>query len=273
MEWDADKFFVYDPYATFSSSGRRFVKSTGESSFAGWLEPLDDDEQALWILGKTSFDALNVSSSDDFYRAYQTYVDGMRANREMLDELSGNGTILTQDFNGKRYIPDWSVYPSEEVLTMVWQIFSQIPEGERPPESHDLFRKSFLFACFKCIERALVAYMLEGRGLVSATLGAASAFANAEALASVNPDLATVRRNFAYKGAMERLRRDPKQMDKARVYTYWIKWQENPNLYQNQAEFARDMLEKFGKESNGSLTSTDTIVKKWIPVFRKLSAS
>ncbi|KVN46814.1 hypothetical protein WT12_14610 [Burkholderia territorii] len=60
-----------------------------------------------------------------------------------------------------------------------------------------------------------------------------------------------------------------KQKDKENVREYWDRWQREPHLYDSQEQFARDMLEKFGEESGGgTLTSADTIKKKWIPEFK-----
>jgi hypothetical protein len=261
MKYDPNEFSAYDPYATFSSlENRRFIKSTGESSFSGWSEPLDDDEQALWRLGKNAFDALNATSRDDFEHAYQTYIDGMQMNREILAELSENDTILIQNSNEERISPDWSKYPPDEILAFIWQIFSQIPREKHPQEFQALLRQSFLFACFKLIEHALIAHMLDGRGLLSAVLGAASAFANAEVLTSDNPTLTKARQELAYKGAMERIRRDPKTADKMTVRDYWVRWTKQPDLYKNKAEFVRDMLD--GKTT--ALKGNSETVNRWI---------
>jgi len=63
------------------------------------------------------------------------------------------------------------------------------------------------------------------------------------------------------------------QKDKESVYEYWRRWQAQPDLYKNQDAFAQDMLEKFGEESDGTLTSSATIIKKWIPEFKKRQAA
>jgi hypothetical protein len=65
-----------------------------------------------------------------------------------------------------------------------------------------------------------------------------------------------------------RLEKDPKQIDKARAKEYWLRWQKEPGLYKSQREFAEDMIEKFGIDAGGSLTSVDTIKNKWIPEWR-----
>lgn len=264
MKFDRDDFSTYDPYVTFSSrENRRFVKAKGESSFEGWSEPLDEDEEALWRLGKNAFDALNASSRDEFYLAYQTYIDGMQMNREMLAEMAEQGTLLTQNSEGENVSPDWSEYPPDEILAFVWQIVSQIPREKHPPEFQDLLRQSFLYACLKMIDDALIAYMLDGCGLLSVVLGAASAFSNAEALSSGNPALTKARKELAYKGAMERLKRDPKQADKTTIKSYWDRWKRQPDLYTTKAEFVRDMLDGKTQALKGNSETVNRWIRQW----------
>ncbi|WP_146229991.1 hypothetical protein [Paraburkholderia tropica] len=277
MKWDSDIFIAYDPYATFAiSTTRKFITADGESSFKGWSDPFALEEDALWNLGKNAFDALKISSNNDFQEKYADYIDGMRLHREMLSDLHGKGRLVTKNSSGEVIDPEWDKYTPDEILGIGWQIFEGVSEDDTSKNAKELKEhlcRSFLFVCLKMIERTLISYMLDHRGGIYTALSAASAFGNAEALISGDSKLTETRRKQAYDAAMVRVKRDPKQADKARVREYWDKWQKNSDLYKNQAEFARDMLEKFGKENNGSLTSTDTIVKKWIPEFRKSSSS
>lgn len=74
-------------------------------------------------------------------------------------------------------------------------------------------------------------------------------------------------RERARKGGYARHRH--MQEHKELVHEWWLRWQKEPDLYRNQDEFAAAMLDKYGKEVGGSLTSTATIKNKWIPEFRK----
>lgn len=55
-----------------------------------------------------------------------------------------------------------------------------------------------------------------------------------------------LRQQLAQKGGRARHAKDPKQADKALVEQCWKEWQRKPNNYPSKAEFARDMLMKFG---------------------------
>lgn len=78
-----------------------------------------------------------------------------------------------------------------------------------------------------------------------------------------------IRSKDASERAQQRYKDDPKQEAKRFVRECWDRWQSTADLYKSQAAFARDMMEKVGIEVGGSLTSIDTITKKWIPEFRR----
>ncbi|WP_186209074.1 hypothetical protein [Burkholderia gladioli] len=65
-----------------------------------------------------------------------------------------------------------------------------------------------------------------------------------------------------------RARHKEKSEDKMRAKEYWERWQRDPVLYRSQREFADDMIEKFGVDAGGTLTSASTITNKWIPEWR-----
>jgi len=78
-----------------------------------------------------------------------------------------------------------------------------------------------------------------------------------------------IRSKDASERAQQRYKDDPKQEAKRLVRACWDQWQSTADLYKSQAAFARDMMEKVGVDVGGSLTSIDTITKKWIPEFRR----
>ncbi|CAH2796209.1 MAG: hypothetical protein CPDRYMAC_4488 [uncultured Paraburkholderia sp.] len=49
----------------------------------------------------------------------------------------------------------------------------------------------------------------------------------------------------------------------------WDNWQANPSVYDSQAAFARNMMDKFGVDAAGNLESEATITNKWIPAFKR----
>ncbi|WP_175692936.1 hypothetical protein [Burkholderia ambifaria] len=246
MKWDPNSFTAYDPCATFSSSSdRRFVKSTGESSFEGWDALPELEEDALWNLGKSAFDALGISSLDEFNSRYQAYLDAMQANREMLSELHASGKLLARSRGGDDVSPDWSKYSPDEILGLIWKIFGQLDEVNHNKEFEELLRFAFLFSCLKMIENAIIASMLAGDGLIYSILSAANAFSNAQALAVDGQHLKKARREIAYRAAIERHRKDPKQLAKAKVKELWEMWRNDSSRYPSKAAFARDMINKF----------------------------
>ncbi len=77
----------------------------------------------------------------------------------------------------------------------------------------------------------------------------------------------TMRSIQAKAGALERLKRDPKQQDKAFVYECWQAWQAKLESYPGQSAFARDMLTKCAH-----LVSTRT-VEDWCREWGKAPTS
>ncbi len=50
---------------------------------------------------------------------------------------------------------------------------------------------------------------------------------------------------MAYRAAIEKLKRDPKQAAKALVKECWAEWQRKPSNYKGKSAFAKDMMAKF----------------------------
>ncbi len=68
------------------------------------------------------------------------------------------------------------------------------------------------------------------------------------------------------KGAIAKHEGDPIQAVKKHVLDCWRNWQKNPDNYKSQAEFARDMVDKWPELLK---KSHETIKKKWIPEWRE----
>ncbi len=84
---------------------------------------------------------------------------------------------------------------------------------------------------------------------------------------SRNDSVESVLKAQARAGALARLRKDPKQLDKALVRECWEAWQAKPESYPTQAAFARDMLTKCAH-----LVNTRT-VEDWCREWGKAAAS
>jgi hypothetical protein len=66
-------------------------------------------------------------------------------------------------------------------------------------------------------------------------------------------------------GGKSRAQGDPRTDAKDGVFGYWVRWQRKPSYYKSKAEFAKDMLEKFGV-----LTSVK-VIENWCRDWEKLS--
>ncbi len=94
------------------------------------------------------------------------------------------------------------------------------------------------------IDNANIANLVNPVDAVTSAIEATNALTNANTIKSQNSKLQKFRKDMAFRGAMARVLRDPKQKDKKFVYTCWQEWQNNPERYASKAAFARDMLEK-----------------------------
>lgn len=72
------------------------------------------------------------------------------------------------------------------------------------------------------------------------------------------------------KAANARHKDSPQRLARMFVRECWDEWQKNPSKYQTQSEFALDMLSKVAVNDRGEpAVSYDTIVKKWIPAWKR----
>ena len=72
------------------------------------------------------------------------------------------------------------------------------------------------------------------------------------------------------KAANARHKDSPQRRARMFVRECWEEWLKNPSNYQTQSEFALDMLSKVPVNDRGQpAVSYDTIVKKWIPAWKK----
>lgn len=92
-------------------------------------------------------------------------------------------------------------------------------------------QKGKVAACFASCSRA---HMHLGMALVQA----GSSFAK-DSLRSV-----------AQRGGNAKVAQDPKQRTKDKAKEYWLRWQELPSLYVGPEAYAKDMMNKFGPESD-----------------------
>lgn len=101
---------------------------------------------------------------------------------------------------------------------------------------------------------------------VVAAIGAANALSNAIAIESGSEKEQEIRRDMAYRGAIEKLKRDPKQVAKVRVKECWNDWQKKPANYKGKSAFAKDMMTKFEE------LDSQAVITRWCGQWEKESA-
>lgn len=79
----------------------------------------------------------------------------------------------------------------------------------------------------------------------------------------VEPMTAYFNKRQAQNGAAAKLAADPKQVEKALVRECWGEWQKQANRYTGKAEFARDMLTKWGN------LKSQPVIERWCREWEK----
>jgi hypothetical protein len=266
------KFQAFHPYLTYKNSGKYFIRPSGEPSFKGWpsiSHPTEmiDDALSLWRLGKLAFEALGeINSKDEFDEFYDYNCQAIRGVRLMLAErlILDPNSILFHDQAGENFSAEIDDFSNCAIVDILWQVSRQQPEC--PP----FIAGMFLFACLEEIDSAIISMCLDSGYAISSALAAAEAYGNFQAIVSGNDNLQQVRSELAVRGAIERYKRDPKQLAKAFVKECWEQWQENPKRYKTQSGFASDVLAKVQTDDKGDpIISFDTVLKKWIPTWTR----
>ena len=262
------KFLAYDPYSTYSGTQKHFVNATGEATSSNLGNSAADEEVIdLWRLGRSAFDPLRdtIDSTQDFSEFSLRCWDFMQGVRGALHEGAVEKNWLFQNVDEETCDrPDFDDLSDLTILNILWKI----PANS---ENHRTLLPLYLHACLEEIDNALVAFYLGQSGLTPA-LAAAEAYSNYLAIDTGSEQLQSVRREMGVKAAMERYRNDPKQKAKAFIKECWNDWLQTPSRYKTQSAFAQDVIAKLEPGPDGeSLISFDTVLKKWIPSWRKES--
>lgn len=258
------KTWTYHPYLTFAEGGQEFVSHKGKPSISEWSSSTEDEANALWRFGKEVFAALPpLKDKGDFDRSYKVHIEDIAILRKLIKIALEFTFLVPTNSCGDIITVDVDDLFTSDMLNIAWRITKKTSEASEFPKHH------FLFACLEEINSAIVG-LWAGGGAVSATLRAANAFANFQAIDSGSENLQQARSELALRAAIERHRQDPKQVAKRLVKECWLAWQMKPKLYRTQSVFATDMLTKvLGGDIGSPIISHDTIVKKWIPEWTK----
>lgn len=215
-------------------------------------EPLEGSVWDGWIKGDNpAIDATFAQVNYWWlYDALSSFVEGeTRTFPEKYRELFGQEkddqarTLFTHEFSPFM----------EEILNLL--------EGEyplQPFEFESLAATSSVLSADYTRTMAVYSIWCMDRGMSGLLNGSAADAASGFTYSQIALELAhesrrfasdkTDTRNLASKmgrnGAMEKLKRDPKQKEKTFIFECWKKWQQSPSNYPSKAAFARDMLTK-----------------------------
>ena len=261
----ARRFHCFDPYMTYAKSGNdRFVQANGKLG-----KELNPDTEALFRIGEEAFARLSQGeeiSEDEFKNGCSSYWEWIDDFRTLLGELNEQGRVLAQTNDGQPVPFDIARIDETQVISICWQRFSA-GGSVKAGDAVAAFRELFLFHALREIDNALIGMDLDGREAVVAAVGAANALSNAIAIESGSEKEQEMRRNMAYRGAMEKLKRDPKQAAKVRVKECWNDWQKKPTNYKGKSAFAKDMMAKFEE------LDSQAVITRWCGQWEKDAAN
>lgn len=226
------KFISYDPYLTFSSPNNTcLVAHNGEER---------PDTESLFYLGKEAYKYFldGIETEEDFDEIIASYLEIINIYRQELPKKN----IKCTNQNGKEFALDWNQADDCQLVNVAWQIFQKTPI--EPGEDKVIYAELYFLLALIEIDNAYIAMTFNPVDAVTSAIEAANALANAIAIKSENEKLKKVRRDMAYRGAIARIKLDPKQNDKKFVFACWQEWQDSPERYSSKASFARDMLDK-----------------------------
>lgn len=236
----AFRFSLYHPYLTFSDllNTTHFVEPNGKHG-----KELSPNTGALFRIGREAYKRLpQAESKEEFDHGLSAYFKFINELRLVYKEKKLKG----MHSNGDVFEVDWSNLEDAQIVDVAWQMFTTF-QSNAVAESKEIYAELFLFHALIEIDNALICIDLDSTDSVSAAIAAANALANAMAIDLGSETLQKARQDMAYRGAIAKIERDPKQAEKRFVYECWLEWQKKPdNLgrYKGKAAFARDMLSK-----------------------------
>ncbi|GEM_PF-6412298 len=257
-------FRCFDPYRTFSGTTekRRFSPALGGRGIWSCQEG-DGDVQALWDLGKKVYDCLEVADEPEFREMVAVQLSNIEEFRDILLQRAlrtglkyGDSVITSAEEIGKRIA---ELEPSEVVDTCYPLVAHQPLDDSLWP----LFTGLYLMGALLEIDSALIQNDLKEGGAIQSALMAAEMLDRARALMPHENSLRLARKQLATSAAAAKLNNDPRQADKRFVRECWDEWQLEPERYESQAAFARDMMAKCVH-----LTSV-AVVERWCRAWKQ----
>nr|WP_313036545.1 hypothetical protein [Achromobacter ruhlandii] len=219
--------------------------------------------QALWDLGKKVYDCLEVADEPEFREMVAVQLSNIEEFRDILLQRAlrtglkyGDSVITSAEEIGKRIA---ELEPSEVVDTCYPLVAHQPLDDSLWP----LFTGLYLMGALLEIDSALIQNDLKEGGAIQSALMAAEMLDRARALMPHENSLRLARKQLATSAAAAKLNNDPRQADKRFVRECWDEWQLEPERYESQAAFARDMMAKCVH-----LTSV-AVVERWCRAWKQ----
>jgi hypothetical protein len=257
-------FRCFDPYQTFSGATdmKRFAPAVSGRSI--WSDEGDDsDVQALWRLGKKVYDCLEVVDESDFREMIAVQMSNIEEFRDILLQRAlrsgakfGDDIVTAPDEIRERI----AELDLSEVVDTCHQLVSYKPLDD---SLWPIFSGMYLMGALLEIDHALIQNDLKFGGAIRSALAAAEMLDRARSLMPHENSLRLARKQLATNAAAAKLNNDPRQADKRFVRECWDEWQREPERYESQAAFARDMMAKCAH-----LTSV-AVVERWCRAWKQ----
>jgi hypothetical protein len=234
------RFLAYHPHLTFSDpDADRFVSPNGKPD-----KELDEDANALFGIGRKIYQMFEgITSAAQLDAALTEYAEFIDAGRRLIPEMLASGKLVLKGEPSGQKDVDWTAIEDDSVIGIAWQVFEKTKLKNEDFDNNYFIMVMAIHALIE-IDNALISLKLRESGAVVAACEAANALSNLLALDSGDQKLQEARRDLAYRGAIARIERDPKQKEKTFIHECWQRWQQSPETYASKAAFARDMLSK-----------------------------
>lgn len=229
-------FMSYDPHLTFSGDGIGFVSHRG-SKFE-----MDDDAEGLFNLGKDVFREFCADiSRDDFILAVNNYKDFVKDLAQTFSQHEANGLLVIGNRDELQEF-DWEGLEDVQVLGIAWQYFRSDFISIEDLES--LLREAFLMGALILMDEILISRML-GSPYIKQVIDVSGLFNNALSIGSKNEGFKKARRDLAFKAAVARLQKDPKEIAMQQIEKEHQALKSHQRTRGYLAPFARAMQEKY----------------------------
>lgn len=237
------QFKAFDPYLTYSNSlNDRFIKPSGDKD-----KELTSDTEALFNIGLDAYKLLiSKASKAEFDNGNENYFNFIGSMRAFLIELVKMKVVSIKSENDENLDFDFETLESGQILDIIWKIYLKNPLLAEDDEEKDInFVELYAYHSLREIDHCLVGIFCDGRDAICSAIYATQALSNATAIASREDKLIEARRELAYRGAIERIKRDPKQKALKEIKLHYESQKDQFKRRGYTAQFIREMHSKY----------------------------